>query len=91
MSDIPYSDPTRLYRNTRIGSVQAWPEPSGKPALTVSFYAGIMLGADDKSYISQNINLTVADARDLARVLIEAADHADKVRMEVSAPVEEAA
>ena len=91
MSDIPYSDPTRLYRNTRIGSVQAWSEPAGEPALTVSFYASVMLGTEAKSYISQNINLTVADARDLARVLNEAADHADKVRMEVSAPVEDAA
>ena len=91
MADIPYSDPKRLYRNTRIGSVQAWPEPEGEPALAVSFYASVMHGAETKSYISQNINLTVADARDLARALTEAADHADKVRVGTSAPVDEAA
>lgn len=88
MTAATHSDSTRLYRTTRIGSVQAWPEPVGEPALTVSFYASVILGAEVKSYISQNINLTVADARDLARVLIEAADHADKVRAD---RVEEAA
>lgn len=91
MADIPYSDPKRLYRNTRIGSVQAWPESEGEPALTVSFYASVMYGTEAKSYISQNINLTVSDARDLARALTEAADHADKVRAGASVLVDEAA
>lgn len=90
MSDTAYSDLNRFYRDTQIGNVQAWPEPEGEPAVVFALYASVMHAADTKSYITQHINLTVATARDLAHALIEAADHADKVRIVVP-PVEEAA
>ena len=77
--DIYIPDPSRIIRRTTTGDVQAWAAPPGDAAVNFSLYARVMHGTSEVAYTSQSLNLTVADARDLARVLIEAADHADKV------------
>lgn len=80
-------DPDRILINTNIGSVQAWRAEAGAISVGVCTYTHIN---DRASYIQQTLNMTAEDARDLALVLIEAADHADKVKITAS-PVEEAA
>jgi hypothetical protein len=73
-------DPNRAFLNTNIGNVQAWRAEPTHAAVCVNFYAGVQHAPGGASYVSQTLNLTAEDARDLARVLNEAADHADKVR-----------
>jgi hypothetical protein len=80
MTDVYIRDPNRAFLNTNIGNVQAWRAEPTHPAVCVNFYAGVQHAPGGASYVSQTLNLTSADARDLARVLTEAADHADKVR-----------
>ena len=78
-------DPNRILIDTNIGNVQAWSAPASDVAIAVSFYAGIKHGPSKASYIAQTLNLTVEDARDIARALIEAADHANSVQPVVEA------
>ena len=81
-------DPDRILLNTNIGNVQAWRAESAHVAVGVSLYASVQHAPGGASYVSQTLNLTAEDARNLAHALIEAADHADKVRTD---RVEEAA
>lgn len=79
MSDDWARDPSRIIKRTTTGDVQAWSARAGDTAVNFTLYASILHAATKAAYVSQSLNLTAADARDLARVLIEAADHADKV------------
>ena len=79
----------RIIKDCSIGQVQAYtPYPGDNIAVNLSFYASMRHAKSRTAYVSQTLNMTAADARDLARVLIEAADHADKVRI---VPEQEAA
>ena len=78
-------DPNRILIDTNIGNVQAWSAPASVVSIAVSFYAGIKHGESQASYIAQTLNLTVEDARNIARALIEAADHANSVQPIVEA------
>ena len=73
-------DPDRILLNTNIGHVQAWRASPADVSVSVSLYASVQHAPSAASYVSQAINLTARDARNLARALTEAADHADKVR-----------
>ena len=72
-------DPDRILLNTNIGNVQAWRASPANVSVGVSLYAGVQHAPGAASYVSQTLNLTARDARNLARALTEAADHADKV------------
>ena len=76
---MPLDNDDRIIKHTTIGDVQAWSAPNGDVAINLSYYATIAHGTSNAAYCSQSLNLTAADARDLAKVLIEAADHADSV------------
>ena len=84
MPDVHTPDPSRIFRDTPLGNIQAWPAPADDVSVCVSFYANVSHAPTERAYISQNLNMTAADARNLARVLTEAADHADKVRTDTS-------
>lgn len=79
MSDIYICDPNRILLDAPIGGIQAWGAASTDVSVSMSFYAAMKHAASETAYISQNLNLSSADARKLAAVLIKAADHADKV------------
>lgn len=72
-------DPDRILRDTRVGQVQAWSAKSDDVAVVIGTYAHIQDSQTKAAYYSNSLYMTAADARDLARVLIEAADHAEKV------------
>jgi hypothetical protein len=78
-------DPDRMFRTTRIGNVQAWSALAGNASIAMSYFAGIKHAASGASYVSHTLNLTVEDARDIARALVEAADHADSLPRVASA------
>lgn len=71
----------RIIKDCTIGQIQAYAAQAGDIAVNIGFYADMKHASSKAAYISQNLNLTADDARDLARVLLEAADHADKVRI----------
>lgn len=73
------SSDNRIIRSTRIGDIQAWPAKAAEVAVVVGTYSHIQDSRTEAAYYSNSLYLTAADARDLARVLIEAADHAEKV------------
>lgn len=73
------SSDNRIIRSTRIGDIQAWAAKSVDVAVVVGTYAHIAASQTEAAYYSNSLYLTAADARDLARVLNEAADHADAV------------
>lgn len=72
----------RIIKDTPIGTVQAWNARAGEVAVCLGFYAGMQYTSKSKTaYVQQGLYLSASDAREIARVLIEAADHADKVRI----------
>lgn len=79
--DIYTRDPNRIIKRTSVGDVQAWPAPDGAVSVNLSIYAHVQNMATETAYMSHSLNINSADARDLARILIEAADHADAVRI----------
>ena len=79
VDDVYIHDPGRILLDTPIGHIQAWGAPSTDVSVSVSFYAGMKHAEAEGAYISQNLNLSAADARKLAAVLLTAAAHADKV------------
>ena len=88
MTDIYTPDPNRILRRTSVGDIQAWGAPLADVSVSLGIYAGVQHADTQVAYFSQNLNMTSADARRLGKSLIEAADHADKVRTDC---VEEAA
>jgi uncharacterized protein YfaA (DUF2138 family) len=80
MSAVYTRDPDRILLNTNIGNVQAWRAMPADVAVCVSLYASVQHAPGAASYVSQTLNLTARDARNLARALTKAADYADKVR-----------
>jgi len=73
------SDDNRIIRHTRIGSIQAWATTSSDVSAVVGTYTHVQDSATKAAYYSNSLYMTAADARDLARVLNEAADHAESV------------
>ena len=72
---------SRIIKDCAIGQIQAYAAQAGDIAVNLGFYADMKHASSKAAYISQNLNMTADDARDLARVLLEAADHADAVRI----------
>lgn len=79
MSDIYICDPNRILLDTPIGSIQAWGAASNDTSVSMSFYAAMKHAASETAYVGQTLNMSSTDARNLAAVLIKAADHADSV------------
>lgn len=84
--DVFQSDPDRIILACNIGQVQAWrPGTYGETSVNLSFCANFKRG-ESGSYTSSSHNFTIADARNIAAVLLKAADHAESL-----IPQEEAA
>lgn len=75
------TDDKRIIKRTTIGDVQAWAASVDQVSVNLTIYANVHHMQTKTAYMSQSLNMSGADARDLARVLIEAADHADAVRI----------
>ncbi|MGQ3299672.1 hypothetical protein [Reyranella sp.] len=85
MDAICTRDPNRILLRTSIGDIQAWGAPSSDVSVVLSVYANVAHADTQTAYISQNLNMSAAEARRLAATLVEAADHADKVRTDAAA------
>lgn len=76
---MPDSDPNRILIETSIGQVQAWKPNGDDTSICFALYAGVLHTSSKKAYVSSALYMTAAEARDLAVVLMQAADHVEAV------------
>lgn len=79
MSDIYTRDPNRIVLSSPVGDIQAWGASASATSVVMSLYANVEHASTKTAYVSQSLNMSATDARQLAAVLIKAADHANKV------------
>lgn len=76
-TDIYQRDPNRILVHTSTGHVQAWKPEGDDVAICMALTAGIKHKGDTQSWIGFTQYMTAAEARDLAVVLTQAADHVE--------------
>lgn len=91
MADIYTHDPNRIIKSTPFGDIQAFPARPDAVSVAISLFAHVENHATKTAYISHALYLNSAEARETARLLIAAADHADKVQIAEAADLGEAA